>query len=129
NPGWIHHAVTLHADCSTCLTVGFQYGKRLVGVESDSKTATAIFEDGTRATGRLLIGTEGAHSRVREYLLGEKGALHPSPIVATATVMRLPEDVVRSVRELHPRYCIAFHPDGYFMWLGSKSTVFFSGLM
>ncbi|KAL1967229.1 hypothetical protein VTN77DRAFT_3520 [Rasamsonia byssochlamydoides] len=99
--------------------IDIQYGKRLVGVESDSKTATAIFEDGTRATGRLLIGAEGAHSRVREYLLGkEKAALLPSPLVATATVMRLPEDVVRSVRALHPRYCIAFHPDGYFVWLG-----------
>ncbi|KAL2012921.1 hypothetical protein VTN00DRAFT_446 [Thermoascus crustaceus] len=105
--------------------VEIQYGKRLVGVESNPKTATAtaIFQDGSRETGRLLIGTEGAHSRVREYLLGkEKAALCPLPLVATATITRLPEDVVRSVRGgLHPRYSIAFHPDGYFLWLGIHS--------
>lgn len=82
---------------------------------------TATFEDGSQETGKLLIGTEGAHSRVREYLLGkEKAALIPSRIVASATVSRLPEQEANALRSLHPRYCIAFHPDGYFNWLGSK---------
>lgn len=82
---------------------------------------TVTFEDGSKETGNLLIGTDGAHSRVREYLLGkEKAALVPSPIVASATISRLPEQVVGTLRGLHPRYCIAFHPDGYFNWVGSK---------
>jgi 2-polyprenyl-6-methoxyphenol hydroxylase-like FAD-dependent oxidoreductase len=98
-----------------------QYGKRLTTIDSDGKTVTVTFEDGSQEIGNLLIGTDGAHSRVREYLLGkEKAALISSPIVASATISRLPEQVVGTLRELHPRYCIAFHPDGYFNWVGSK---------
>ncbi|CRG85571.1 hypothetical protein PISL3812_02618 [Talaromyces islandicus] len=99
--------------------IDIQYGKRLTMVDSDNKTVTAVFEDSSQATGNLLIGTEGAHSRVREYLLGkERAAVIPSRIVASATVSRLPEREVSALRKLHPRYCIAIHPDGYFNWLG-----------
>jgi 2-polyprenyl-6-methoxyphenol hydroxylase-like FAD-dependent oxidoreductase len=82
---------------------------------------TATFEDGSQETGNLLIGTEGAHSRVREYLVGrEKAALIPTSIVATATVTRLPEQAVKIIRKVHPRYCCGFHPDGNFTWFSSK---------
>jgi 2-polyprenyl-6-methoxyphenol hydroxylase-like FAD-dependent oxidoreductase len=82
---------------------------------------TATFEDGSQESGNLLIGTEGAHSRVREYLLGkERAALIPSRIVASVTISHLPEQQVNALRNMHPRYCIAFHPDGYFTWFGSK---------
>ncbi|HHP7229410.1 MAG TPA: FAD-dependent urate hydroxylase HpxO [Xenococcaceae cyanobacterium] len=47
-------------------------GMRCVSVEQDAKSATAIFEDGTTATGDVLIGADGIHSVVRTYLLGEK---------------------------------------------------------
>jgi 2-polyprenyl-6-methoxyphenol hydroxylase-like FAD-dependent oxidoreductase len=66
-----------------------------------------------------LIGTEGAHSKVREYLMDDEGLLLPSEIVATATITTLPGDVAQSLREVHPRYCITFHPNGYFTWYGS----------
>ncbi len=39
-------------------------GKRLVGVEQDEKSATAIFADGTSETGDVLIGADGINSRV-----------------------------------------------------------------
>lgn len=98
-----------------------QYGKRLSTVDSDDKTVTATFEDGSQESGNLLIGTEGAHSRVREYLLGkESSELISSSIVASATLSCFPEQQVNALRNLHPRYCIALHPDGYFTWFGSK---------
>lgn len=45
-------------------------GHNLVRVEDDGTTVTAHFEDGTTATGDVLIGADGAHSTVRQYVLG-----------------------------------------------------------
>jgi 2-polyprenyl-6-methoxyphenol hydroxylase-like FAD-dependent oxidoreductase len=84
--------------------------------------ATAIFKDGTREVGNLLIGAEGAHSKVREFLLGaDKAALQMSPIVGTGTIAKLPAETALQFKELHPRYLITFHPNGYFVWIGGKS--------
>ena len=98
-----------------------QRAKRLQKVDSNGSSVTAFFEDGTHATGKLLIGAEGAHSRVREYLVGpETAALKPSCVVSSIATPRLPIDVSHAVRQLHPRYCAIFRPDGYFSWVGSK---------
>lgn len=45
-------------------------GAKCVAVEQDEHSATAIFEDGSRTTGDLLIGADGTHSLVRQYVLG-----------------------------------------------------------
>lgn len=45
-------------------------GKRLSRLQDDGKQVTAWFEDGTLASGDLLIGADGAHSLVRQYVLG-----------------------------------------------------------
>jgi FAD-dependent urate hydroxylase len=45
-----------------------QYGKRLVGAESDGGRVVATFADGTTAEGELLIGCDGIRSRVREII-------------------------------------------------------------
>lgn len=45
-------------------------GHNLVGVEDDGETVTAHFENGETATGDVLIGADGAHSTVRQYVLG-----------------------------------------------------------
>ena len=47
-------------------------GMRCVKVKQDADSATAIFEDGTTATGDVVIGADGIHSAVREYLNGGK---------------------------------------------------------
>lgn len=54
--------------------VRFVFNKRLVGVESNGQVA-ASFDDGTTATGDLLFGCDGLHSRVRRLVLPEA----PSP--------------------------------------------------
>ncbi|MGF1542572.1 MAG: FAD-dependent urate hydroxylase HpxO [Pleurocapsa sp.] len=47
-------------------------GMRCVEVKQDADSATAIFEDGSIATGDVIIGADGIHSVVREYLNGGK---------------------------------------------------------
>jgi FAD-dependent urate hydroxylase len=45
-------------------------GAKCVAVEQDEDSVTALFEDGRRATGDLLIGADGTHSIVRQYVIG-----------------------------------------------------------
>ena len=47
-------------------------GMRCVEVKQDVDSATAIFEDGSTATGDVVIGADGIHSVVRTYLAGGK---------------------------------------------------------
>ena len=49
-----------------------QWGKKLVRVDEDrtASTVTAHFEDGTTATGGLLVGADGTWSKTREQVLG-----------------------------------------------------------
>lgn len=44
------------------------YGKRLTAYEESRGAVTAVFDDGTRATGDLLIACDGVHSRTRTLL-------------------------------------------------------------
>src|SRR5688572_29302306 len=47
-------------------------GATCVAVEQDSHAATAIFADGRRATGDLVVGADGTHSIIRAHVLGER---------------------------------------------------------
>ena len=44
--------------------IRMHHGKRLVNVVQDEQTVTATFEDGTAATGDVLIGADGINSQV-----------------------------------------------------------------
>jgi len=46
-------------------------GWKCVAVEQDETSATAIFENGDRVTSDLIIGADGIHSTVREYVTGQ----------------------------------------------------------
>jgi 2-polyprenyl-6-methoxyphenol hydroxylase-like FAD-dependent oxidoreductase len=79
------------------------------------------FEDGTKETGDLLIGAEGAHSLTREYLLGKDEAqLIPSDVVASFALTTLENETTLALRRLHPRYCVLFNPNGTFAFISSK---------
>ncbi|MEM7064659.1 MAG: FAD-dependent urate hydroxylase HpxO [Cyanobacteria bacterium P01_B01_bin.77] len=52
-------------------TENVQLNKRCVAVEQTADSATAIFEDGHRATGDVVIGADGTHSIIRSYILGQ----------------------------------------------------------
>src|SRR5215510_6890888 len=47
----------------------YRLGMSLVGVEQDAESVTAVFADGTRVTGDLLVAADGVRSTVREQLL------------------------------------------------------------
>ncbi len=47
-------------------------GMQCIAVEQDAASVTAVFEDGSRATGDVLIGADGIRSTVRQYVLGHE---------------------------------------------------------
>jgi FAD-dependent urate hydroxylase len=49
-----------------------QLNARCIGVEAVGEQVTAIFEDGRRATGDVLIAADGLRSQVRKYVVGEE---------------------------------------------------------
>lgn len=48
-----------------------QLGAKCIGVEQDEQSVTAIFENGDRVTGDLLISADGTHSILRNYVVGK----------------------------------------------------------
>jgi len=48
--------------------IRIEHGRRLVAAESTPEGVVARFEDGTSATGTLLIGADGIHSRTRRII-------------------------------------------------------------
>jgi FAD-dependent urate hydroxylase len=47
-------------------------GAKCIGIAESDRDVTAKFEDGSSATGDLLVAADGVHSILREYILGEK---------------------------------------------------------
>jgi 2-polyprenyl-6-methoxyphenol hydroxylase-like FAD-dependent oxidoreductase len=45
-------------------------GREFVRYEEDKDGVTAYFKDGSSARGALLVGGDGAHSHVRDILIG-----------------------------------------------------------
>lgn len=69
----------------------------------------------------MIIGAEGAHSKVREFLVGtETAKLVQSPIVASVTMAKLPRDAAIAFQKINPRYHVTFHPNGMFTWISGK---------
>ncbi|KAI1473836.1 putative monooxygenase [Daldinia eschscholtzii] len=55
-----------------------QYGKHAIRIEEHDDLVTVHFEDGTSATGDILIGAEGSCSPSKKYLLGGEDVIrHP----------------------------------------------------
>lgn len=61
-------------------SIDVEFGKRLLRVEEKADKVTAHFEDGTSATGDILIGAEGTRSVVRKHILKGKDIMKPLPL-------------------------------------------------
>jgi 2-polyprenyl-6-methoxyphenol hydroxylase-like FAD-dependent oxidoreductase len=47
--------------------IDVQWSKKCIGYDEDEEGVWAIFEDGTRERGDLLVGADGIHSPSKEY--------------------------------------------------------------
>jgi 2-polyprenyl-6-methoxyphenol hydroxylase-like FAD-dependent oxidoreductase len=92
-----------------------QYGKELADIEygPDGNGVTAIFKDGTKAIGTMIIGADGPRSSVRNILLGEdKASITPLGVVHANIAVKF-HDAEKSkfVRSAHQSFSMVTHPD------------------
>jgi 2-polyprenyl-6-methoxyphenol hydroxylase-like FAD-dependent oxidoreductase len=106
--------------------MGIQYAKSFQRYElgDDGTFVTAYFEDGSSASGTVLIGTDGARSAVRSALLGHgKSERSPVPYSAVNLHAHYPDPAfARSIRELNPVFSMGVHPAGCWVWVSGKPT-------
>jgi len=87
-------------------------GKRVVAVEDVDEEVRVRFEDGSEARGSVVVGCDGAKSKVREFVVGEEAAKgFDSDYTMINTWTTLPADVALRLREKHPILSQAIHPD------------------
>lgn len=103
-----------------------QYAKAFRRYEliDDGTSVTAYFEDGSSASGTVLVGTDGAHSAVRSTLLGhEKSERSPLPYSAVNLHARYPDPAfAHSIRKYNPIFIMGVHPVGCWVWISSKPS-------
>jgi len=64
--------------------IPIQFGKAAVRVEESKENATVHFQDGTSATGDIIVGADGVSSIVRRYLIPD---LEPVRVLPMATLV------------------------------------------
>jgi len=102
-----------------------KFSKRLKDIvyDPDGAKVTAIFEDGERVTGRLIVGADGARSSVRKTLLGpEFAASTRLPYAATFIQAKYTREQAIFLRSFHPLFLAAPHPDGLFAFFGLQDA-------
>ena len=70
-PYLLMHRAELHAALESVLPAGMvQFNRKLVGLDQDGQGVTLAFADGSRVLADAVIGADGVHSVVREWMLG-----------------------------------------------------------
>lgn len=83
-----------------------QYDRRAVKVVEDEKV-TVHFENGTYATGDILVGAEGSRSAIRKHLLHGQDVMRPLPIGSIVGEVELTgDDFARQLELAHSAYVV-----------------------
>lgn len=94
--------------------LNIHFGKRLQRIEVRDKDIEVGFEDGTCATGSLVIGADGSQSKVREFLVGPDAAQLED---VGLTMINFPysgytPEQAHLLRSWHPIVQLCYHPGG-----------------
>ncbi|KZT23568.1 putative monooxygenase [Neolentinus lepideus HHB14362 ss-1] len=107
--------------CSTRVDIRYRTGVSGILMADDGESVIVQLEDGTRFTGSALVGTEGAKSVVRKFLLGdERSAAKPIPFQTYIANSRYSAEDARLLRSIHPIYTMGIHPKGFFFWISPQ---------
>jgi 2-polyprenyl-6-methoxyphenol hydroxylase-like FAD-dependent oxidoreductase len=100
-----------------------QFGKAFSGAEMKGEKVEVTFEDGSKAIGDVLVGCDGAKSRVRSTLCGEEAAtLTDVPVSMFNFPYKFDAKLAAKIRAINPLFMSAIHPDhGNMSWISSTS--------
>lgn len=83
--------------------IDIEWGKGVTGVVSTNDSVTASFEDGSSATGSLLVACDGSHSRVRRSLFPD-WKLKDIPVRMLGIKMEMLPSEIKPIRDLDPYF-------------------------
>jgi 2-polyprenyl-6-methoxyphenol hydroxylase-like FAD-dependent oxidoreductase len=70
-PYLLMHRADLHAAIESVLPAGMvQFNRKLIGIDQNHREVTLAFADGSQVKADAVIGADGVHSVVREWMLG-----------------------------------------------------------
>lgn len=85
-------------------------------------TVTAKLEDGTETTGNILVGCDGAKSKLRELVVGPEAAqLTVMPINMFNFTQTYTAEQALRIQTIHPMFKISYYPETAEMfWISSE---------
>jgi len=102
-----------------------EHGRELASIEQtpDEKMHVHL-KDGGVISGDVVIGADGARSRVREYLVGPRdNQLTDIPMSMFNFTSKVGAETAKKIRALNPLFVTAFHPDnGNYFWLSIQDA-------
>jgi 2-polyprenyl-6-methoxyphenol hydroxylase-like FAD-dependent oxidoreductase len=100
-----------------------QWNKSIAGFETQPSGVSVKFYDGTTAEGKLLIGADGATSKLRRIICPDTGALNQLPIRFLGATIKLSPAAIAPLRFLDPLLFQGCHPaTGTFLWFSTLDT-------
>jgi len=85
-PYLLMHRADLHAALEAVLPAGIvRFNHKLVGLEHNGSGVTLAFADGSRVTADAVIGADGVHSVVREWMLGPENPRYTGRVAYRTT--------------------------------------------
>lgn len=83
----------------------------------------AVFQDGERVRGRVIVGADGATSKTRRILCPDTGLINHLPVRFIGCSIRLTPSEIAPLRALDPLLFQGTHPDtNTYMWYSVLDT-------
>jgi 2-polyprenyl-6-methoxyphenol hydroxylase-like FAD-dependent oxidoreductase len=99
------------------------WNRRFVGIEKAEDGIVAVFKDGSRVEGSVIVGSEGSNSRTRQLVAPETYRNVRLPVRLTGLAVDLTPEQVRPLRELDPLLFQGCHPSSStFLWVSMIDT-------
>ncbi|KAG8168094.1 hypothetical protein KVR01_003783 [Diaporthe batatas] len=100
------------------------WNKRFVGIEEiEGGGVVAVFEDGSRVEGSVIVGAEGSNSRTRQLVAPETYRNTQLPVRLTGTAVDFKPEQVKPLRDLDPLLFQGCHPSSStFLWVSMIDT-------
>ena len=105
--------------------LSIQNGRELASIEqSPDQKMHVHLKDGGVITGDVVIGADGARSKVREHLVGPRdNQLTDIPMSMFNFTSKVGAETAKKIRALNPLFIAAFHPNnGDYFWLSVQDA-------
>ncbi|KAH6724228.1 monooxygenase-like protein [Leptodontidium sp. MPI-SDFR-AT-0119] len=103
--------------------IDVRWSKKFEGFDAKEDFVEVKFEGGSKAQGSLLVGCDGATSKLRRVLCPETGALDQLPIRFLGVTVKLLTKDMTPLRSIDPLLFQGCYPDtGAYMWFATLDT-------